>query len=450
MRNVSLSSFLLLSVLVFVPAACTAQSNQSGSQPQDSPSTSEVAVRSVRETDWPRFRGPEGNGHSASTGLPVEWSDGGSETKNVVWKTKLPGGGSSSAVVWDDHIYVTSYTGYLVPGEDRGNLSDLTRHLVCLDRESGTILWDKDVAARQPEEENIRDHGFAANTVAADENGVCVFFGKSGVYAFTHDGEQQWLHDVGGGTHGWGTAASPVFYEDLIFVNASVESESLIALDRKTGDERWRAGGIKESWNTPVVVATSSGEDELVIAIHGKVLGFNPTSGEQLWSCNTDITWYMVPSIVSDAGIVYVLGGRSGVAGLAVKTGGQGDVTATHRLWTSQKGSNVTSPVFQDGYLYWMHENIGIAYCAEAKSGELVYEERMNRSGQVYASSILANGRVYYLTRSGRTFVVAAKPEFELLATNDLEEGGQFNASPSVSGNRLLIRSDRFLYCLGE
>lgn len=157
----------------------------------------------------------------------------------------------------------------------------------------------------------------------------------------------------------------------------------------------------------------------------------------------------MVPSVVAADGVVYVLGGRSGTASLAVKTGGHGDVTATHRLWTSNKGSNVTSPVFQDGHLYWMHEQLGIAYCAKADSGDLAYEERMNRAGQVYASSLLADGRVYHLTRSGRTFVVAAKPEFELLATNDLNDGSVFNASPAVTGTQLLIRSDKLLYCVG-
>jgi hypothetical protein len=158
----------------------------------------------------------------------------------------------------------------------------------------------------------------------------------------------------------------------------------------------------------------------------------------------------MVPSAVAADGIVYVLGGRSGTAALAVRAGGRGDVTATHRLWTSKKGSNVTSPVYRDGYLYWMHEKLGIAYCARATSGELMYEQRLNRGGQVYASALLADGRLYYLNRSGRTFVVDAKPSFELLATNDLRDGGLFNASPVVMGDHLLLRSDKFLYCVGE
>jgi len=179
-------------------------------------------------------------------------------------------------------------------------------------------------------------------------------------------------------------------------------------------------------------------------------MAFAPADGKSLWTCKTDIGWYMVPSVVADKGIVYCLGGRSGVAGLAVKAGGQGDVTSSHRLWTSQKGSNVSSPVYLNGYLYWMHESRGLAMCAKADTGELVYEKPLSRADQAYSSALLADGRLYYLTRSGRTFVIAAKPEFEQLAVNDLGDKSIFNGSPIPDGNRLLIRSDKFLYCVGK
>ncbi|MAG92793.1 MAG: serine/threonine protein kinase [Planctomycetaceae bacterium] len=385
-------------------------------------------------------------GVSSGTGLPVTWS----MDENVAWKTRLPGAGGSSPIVLGDHIYLTSYSGYLVPGESGGSLDDLKRHLVCLRQDDGTILWDKSVKAKLPEKDRIRDHGYAANTPAADAERVYAFFGKSGVIAYDHEGEQIWQADVGSNTSGWGTAASPVLHNELLFINASVESQSLIALDRSTGKEKWRAGGIRQSWNTPVVVKTEAGDEELVLAMQGKVLAFDLDSGEQLWSCDTDIKWYMVPCGVAADGVVYFLGGRSGTAALAVRTGGRGDVTRTHRLWTSSKGSNVTSPVYHDGHLYWMHEQLGIAYCARAETGDVVYEKRMNRAGQVYASTLLADGRLHYLNRSGKMFVVAAKPEFELLSTNELRDGSQFNASPAVTGSRILLRSGKYLYCVGE
>jgi len=426
-----------------IAASCSAQSEEGESR--QNPSAKIVPVEGS-EDDWPRFRGPGGMGVSQAEGLPVTWS----ENENIAWKTPLPGAGASSPIVFGERIYLTSYTGYLVPGESGGSLDDLERHLICLQRDDGTIQWDTSVKAQLPEEDQIRDHGYAGNTPAADAERVYAFFGKTGVFAFNHQGDEVWQADVGSGTSGWGTSASPVLYEDLVFINASVESESLIALDRKTGREKWRAEGIREAWNTPVLVETASGDEELVIATHGKVFGFEPDTGERLWSCDTDITWYMVPSLVAADGIVYVLGGRSGTAALAVRTGGRGDVTNTHRLWTSKKGSNVTSPIYHESRLYWMHEKIGIAYCANAKSGELVYQKRLSGAGQVYASALLADGKIYYTNRSGRTFVVAAKPEFELLATNELRDGSQFNASPAVAGKQLLIRSDKYLYCIGE
>ena len=117
---------------------------------------------------------------------------------------------------------------------------------------------------------------------------------------------------------------------------------------------------------------------------------------------------------------------------------------------TSQKGSNVTSPIYLNGHLYWMHEKLGIAYCAKANTGEIVYEERLDRAGQVYASPLLAEGRLYYVTRNGKAFVLAAKPQFEQLAMNELDDGSLFNSSPAVAGNRILLRSDKYLYCLGQ
>ncbi|MFN0021555.1 MAG: PQQ-binding-like beta-propeller repeat protein [Pirellulaceae bacterium] len=395
--------------------------------------------------DWSCFRGPTGMGLSGAKDLPEAWS----ASENLAWKTKLPGPGASSPVVFGDRIYITCYTGFFVPDEE-GSKEDLKRHLIALNRKDGKIVWDKAIAAKLPEEDKIRDHGFAASTPAVDADRIYTFFGKSGVIAFDHKGKQVWEADVGSRTHEWGSAASPVLWKDLVFINASVESDSLVALDRKTGKEKWRAKDIKEAWNTPVVVTADSGREELVVATAGKVMAFVPATGKPLWTCKTDIGWYMVPSVVADKGIVYCLGGRSGVAGLAVKAGGEGDVTDSHRLWTSLKGSNVSSPVYQDGYLYWMHDSRGLAMCAKADTGELVYEKALNRAEQCYSSALLANGKLYYLTRNGRTFVIAAKPEFEQLSMNDLGDRSIFNGSPSPVGDRILIRSDKFLYCIGK
>lgn len=394
---------------------------------------------------WAQFRGPRGLGVSADTGVPVSWS----QDKNVVWKTTLPGAGASSPAVLGKRIYLTCYSGYNVPGQPRGDMEQLKRHVVCLGLGDGEIVWSSEVPSVLPEQARIRDnHGYASSTPALDADRVYVFFGKSGVFALDHGGKTLWHTNVGSKTSGWGSAASPVLHGDLLVVNASVESGCLIALDKRTGKEKWRASGIKESWNTPILVPTAAGTTDLAVAIFGKVLGFDPQTGKALWSCDTDIGWYMVPSLVTRAGIVYCIGGRGGGGALAVRTGGRGDVTQTHRLWAGRKGSNVPSPILHDGHLYWAQEN-GTACCAEAKTGKVAYSERLPRAGQIYASPVLAGGRIYYLARNGRAYVVAAKPTFELLATNELGRIGMCNSSPAVVGSRLLLRSDTLLFCLG-
>lgn len=395
-------------------------------------------------SDWPAFRGSDGSGTSDSP-VPITWG----ETENVKWKQELPGAGTSTPVVIGSRIFLTCYSGYNVPGESRGTQQQLKLHLVCLDRASGAIQWVQDVDPKLPEQEDIRDgHGYASSTPVADGERVYAFFGKTGVFALDHDGNQFWHVDVGSELSGWGSGASLVLADGLLLVNASVESGRLYALDAKTGEEVWHTDGIKESWNTPLVVEHDASK-QVVVGIFGKLMGLDLKTGQQIWNSDTDIPWYMVPSIVEHDGVVYAIGGRPG-GGLAVRLGGEGDVTATHRLWTSDKGGNVSSPIYHDGHLYWMHDNLSIAFCADAKTGELVYQERVRGAGQVYGSAILAGGNIYYPSRGGKMFVVAAKPEFELVATNSLGERGEHNASPSVAGDQLFIRSNKFLYCIAD
>ncbi len=394
--------------------------------------------------DWPQFRGPGGLGASRAKGLPLKWGP----EENLAWKTDLPGRGSSSPIVAGHRIFLTCYSSDNVSGG--GGMNQLKLHVLGLDRDGGKILWTRDVEPVLPEQPKITEnHGYATPTPAADGNRLYVFFGKSGVLAFDFEGKQLWRTDVGSGLHGWGCAASPIIVGDLVIVNASVESRSLVALDKATGQEAWRVKGITDTWSTPLLVPLKDKKPELVVARSGKVLGFDPATGEQLWTCANDITWYIVPGVVAADGVLWSLGGRSGTAAAALRAGGRGDVTQTHRLWTGKKGSNVTSPVIHEGRLYWMHENEGIAYCAEGLTGNIIYGEKVPGAGQIYASALLADGKIYYVCRSGRVFVLAAKPAFEILAANEPLDTSAHNASPAVAGNRLLIRSDKALYCLG-
>lgn len=405
-----------------------------------------ISVGTVSQAvDWPQFRGVGGLGSVQAKSLPVEWD----EDTNVAWKEELIGPGGSSPLLHKDRIYLTCYTGWNVPGES-GNEKDLQRHLVCLDRKTGKPKWSTPHKAKLPEQDNIRDdHGYATSTPAVDADRIYVFYGKSGVHAYDHTGKHVWEQDVGDTLNGWGSATSPILHKDLVIVNASIESESLYALDKKTGKKKWEADGIKEAWNTPVLVKAPGGKTELVVAIFRKILAFDPDTGKELWSCDTGIDWYMVPGLVAQDGVIYCIGGRSGGA-LAIKAGGKGDVTESHRVWTGKKGSNVSSPILANGLMFWANDAQGIACCADLKTGKLLYEERLPRAGQVYASAASGDGKIYYINRTGKTYVVAAKPQFEILATNDLgDRRTLFHASPVLDDGRVYIRSNKYLYCIG-
>lgn len=405
--------------------------------------------QSERGNDWTQFRGPGAQGRSDATGLPLTWSD----EKNIAWKTALPGPGASSPIVLGNRIFLTCFTGFATSSREPGEMTNLKRHLLCVNLTDGKIAWDTPVPAEMPEQDRIREnHGYASSTPVADAERIYTFFGKSGVFAFDHNGKQLWQTKVGDKLNGWGSATSPVLHKDFLIVSASIESESLVALDKKTGKEVWRANIGPESWHAPVFVTAPDGTTEVVVAKNGRVLAFNPENGAALWNAKTGIPWYMCPTPVVQDGIVYVIGGRTPNGALAIRAGGRGDITGSHVVWKINKGSNVPSPILHDGHLYFAHENLGIVYCVNAKTGEVVYEERLEPSpGQIYASPVMADGRIYFTGRGGRTVVIAASPKFERLADNTLESNrGVFNSSPAISGHRLLFRSNRALYSLGE
>ena len=389
--------------------------------------------------DWPQFRGPGSLGISNAENLPITWS----ETENVAWKTALPGYGSSSPIALEGKLYVTCYSGYAT-GRNQGSMDDLTLHLVCIEGKTGAILWDRQIKPTLPETTKVRDHGYAAGTPATDGAHLYVFFGKSGVFKFDLEGRQLWRTSVGTKVHNWGSGTSPVLYKNLVIVNASVESGNLVALDKETGQAVWQARGMDSSWNTPHLVKTADGKDELAVTVKGWVLGFDPQTGTRLWRCAA-IPDYICPSIVSHEGILYALGGRSSQA-VAIRSGGRGDVTQTHKLWQADVGANVTSPVVHDGHLYWVSDRNRVAYCLDLADGSVKYAERVSK--QPYASALLADGRLYVVTRNGGTLVLAARPQFERLAHNTLADRSTFNASAIVCDGALILRSDENLYAI--
>lgn len=394
-------------------------------------------TQSSNAEDWKNFRGPGGQGYSSETNLPAQWSD----DKNLVWKIQLPGAGSSSPIALGDKLYVTCYSGYGIES-GAGSLDDLKLHLVCVDSKNGNIAWNTKIDPRQPESKRVRDHGYAAATPATDGKHIYVFFGKTGVVKFDLNGKKIWETSVGDGVHGWGCGTSPVLYKNLVIVNASVESGSVVAIDKESGKEKWRVKSMNRSWSTPHLVDVG-GKQELVVNSKNEILAYDPATGKELWKCE-GIPDYVCPSIVSHKGVVYVLGGRTSMT-IAVKAGDKGNVK---ELWRARVGSNVTSPVVYGDHLYWVSDRNKVAYCLKLSDGKVVYKERVD--SQPYASSVIADGKIYVVTRRGGTIVLVAGPEFEELANNKLTDSAQFNASPIVSDGKLYLRSDQNLYCIAN
>lgn len=406
--------------------------------------------------DWRGFRGDQGNATSHETKLPLKWTD----KENIDWRAELPGAGASSPITVGDSIYLTCYSGYAMTKEAPGEMNSLVRHVVCLNRKDGKIVWVKKFKPQLPESKysggNNSWHGYASSTIASDGENLFVFFGKSGVYCLTLKGKEVWHHSVGNKTRGWGSSNSPLLYKNLVIINASIESSSLIALNKKTGKEVWKTGGVKGVWNTPTLVSLPNGQSEIVLSLPGRpigsIVGYNPANGKELWRAKgIPDRGYVCPSVISHKGIVYAIGGRQNTA-VAIKAGGQGDVTKTHQLWSIGKGSNVASPVYHKGHIFWLHERRGVAYCLNAKTGKIVYEKRIRpRPGIVYSSMLVADGKLYVVSQHNGTYVLAAKPKFELLAHNTFgKDDSRTNASPIISNGQILLRNDKYLYCIGK
>ncbi|MCA9068505.1 MAG: PQQ-binding-like beta-propeller repeat protein, partial [Planctomycetaceae bacterium] len=345
--------------------------------------------------NWPQFRGPLGNATADDANPPTKWSP----TENIVWKADLPGRGASSPVVWDDRIFLTAYTGYGIDEEEPGDKTDLKLHTICLDKKQGKILWNQSISANantQNFSRRVADHGYATATPATDGEIVVSFFGVSGLVAYDLDGNQLWQQAVGDKTAGFGSASSPVVFEDLVYVNASIESGTLFAFDKKTGKEAWSFSPINRAWTSPCLAKTPDGKYELVVSQKDAILGFDPKTGKQLWTC-AGVDDYVVPVPVSHEGVIYCLGGRTNRS-IAVKLGGRGDVTKTHQLWKANIGANVTSPVYYKGHLYWASDK-AIANCLNAETGESLYRERLPTRARIYASIVRAGKHLYITTR---------------------------------------------------
>lgn len=406
-----------------------------------------LASSAARAENWPRFRGPTGQGVSTEKDVPIEWGAG----KNVAWQTPIPGEGWSSPVVWGDRVFVTSAT-------DGG----ATCHVICVDASSGKLLWDTPVMKQEPKRKEGMN-SYATPTPATDGKRVYAVFGGGGMAAVNcDDGKLAWTNTDYPFYSQHGLGASPLVYENLLIMpfDGSSEGEDkqvgwkipweaarVVALDVETGKERWAAqrGLSRISHMTPIV-ADTGGTPQLISPAGDVVQGFDVKTGERIWSVYSQGEG-VTPSPVVGDGLVFTSSGFEAETIRAIKLdpGAKGDVTKTHIAW-EQKRAVPTRPSFlyHDGLLYSLKEN-GIALCLDAKTGEVVWQERLDANFS--ASPVYAAGRIYYLAENGETTVIEAGRSFKELAVNALD--GHFQASPAISNGRIVLRSDKHLFCVG-
>jgi outer membrane protein assembly factor BamB len=396
---------------------------------------------SLVATDWPRFLGPDGRSRSDAS-LVQTWS----EQQNLQWTTPLPGPGSSSPVVFGDRIYVTCWTGY---GVDSDAPADLRYHLLCLDAATGAVQWDRE---QEPLADTafykgfVKDHGFASATPVVDEQAVYTFFETTGVQAWSHAGEPLWRTSIGTGSHHWGHGTSPVRWQNLVIVNASIEADAVIAVDAATGNEIWRTTDVSKSWTTPTVAG-----EVVLISAKGLVRALDAATGAERWRA-AGIDDYVCSTIQVMDQVAYAIGSRRGKA-VAIRLGGSGDVSESHVLWRCDLGSNVPSPVYHDGKLFWTHEKKGEVYCVDASTGELLGEQHLKgkKRAAIYATPLINAGRLILPSRDQGTWVLSADAEMQILAHNVIAgDESRFDASPAVAGDRLLLRSEQALYAIAS
>jgi outer membrane protein assembly factor BamB len=411
-----------------------------------------ASLATARGENWPQFRGPTGQGHSAESGLALSW--GGPGNENVRWQVPLVGQGHASPIVWDGRVIVCTARWPEGVADKAAVIPE--QHVTCYDADDGRLLWDTLV----PPGGWLRGDGagpgggYAAPTPATDGRLIYAVFGSAVMAALDFSGEIVWRAPIEPYTFDVTLSTSPVVFRDtviLLSATANAADARVIAFDAPTGAVRWTAGQPTAGFShaTPLLVR-EGGREQLLLVGSGRrvaddaLVSIDPASGRRLWWCRGAGE---AASAACGAGVVYFDSGRGGM-GVAVDPTGTGDVTATHVRWTiDQVPEAIGSPIIVGPYVYRLHAP-AVLKCWEARSGALVYAERLDGLFTTWASPVADAEGNLYLASAGKSFVVRAGKEFEVLAENDLGDGN--HASPAVSGGRMYLVGLDKLHCVGR
>ena len=417
-------------------------------------------------SNWAQWRGPQSQGISTEKNLPTEWG----QSKNIKWKTEIPGRGHSSPVVWDKQIFLTtSIEGPVVPnakpyvhmiGKEEfkhpdwaGSDHSYALKVISLDRDTGKILWQQTAYDGPVFDHRHRKNTYASPTPATDGKYVYAFFGSEGLYCYDFKGKQIWKLSLGGIPQlGMGPGSSPVLYENLVIVTADRdvgEGSYIVALDKKTGKEVWRdERKTRSTWATPVLIRSKT-RTELVVSGAETVISYDPATGKEIWRC-AGVVSHAIPTPVVGHDMVYLSAGSQAKRAMAVRLGGTGDLTNTPSIaWKYDKGTAyVPSPILYGDFLYLMTDK-GLITCLDAKTGEVKYEGgRVPVPATFTASPVAFDGKIFLTSEDGDTFVLKAGPTHEVIRTNSL--GEPIFASPAIAAGRIFIRGEKHLYCIAN
>jgi outer membrane protein assembly factor BamB len=423
--------------------------------------------------DWPSFRGPSASGVSDGQNLPVRWDA--QRRVNVLWKTELHGLAHSSPVVWGDRVFLTTAVsskpgatfkpGLYGEGTASDDLSVHQWKVICLERATGKVLWERTAYQGVPKEKRHIKSTYANATPATDGRVVVAFFGSQGLYAYSLAGDLLWKRDLGRFDVGaydapefeWGTASSPILYKDLVIVQCDQQKGSFItALDAKTGATVWRTERNElPSWGTPAIFPTKA-RAELVTNGSNFIRGYDPASGKELWRLGGSSKITAPTPVASDDLIIVASGRRPEAPIFAIRAGASGDITPpsgeSHSrsvAWSKgQRGPYMPTPLIYGGYVYILG-NAGIFDCYALADGQEIYRQRIPDAGSGFsASPVASDGKIYLSGEDGEIVVVKAGPKFELLARNDMAD--PVMATPAISGGLIIIRSQHYVWGIGQ
>jgi outer membrane protein assembly factor BamB len=355
----------------------------------------------------------------------------------VLWKSPVSGSGNSSPIVWGDRIYLA--TAY-----DNGQRVSL----MAFQRSDGKKVWETfapDGRAGRQHQKN----GHASATASTDGQRVYISLGARGLMAVDMSGKLVWHQDLGPINNYHGAAGSALLYKDRVILYQDQQGGAFIAaFDSRTGKQLWRtARNASVGWGTPVAIRVA-GRDEIVVNSQNRVNAYSPDTGAELWNC-AGPTFEVIPTPVAGHGLVFCSSGRQGPT-LAIRPGGEGDVSKTHIEWQTPRGSPfVPSPVLVGDYLYVVNDMQSIATCFEARTGKTMWQDRLGEARRegFSASPIAVDGKVFFTNDEGETFVLRAGPKFELLHVNTI--GERTLASPALVDRRWYIRTESNLYAIG-